>query len=626
MSKYCRSDKFKIILEIIDLVTKSKNFFLVKDKILDKMLSIVHPNKACINIISKNNRNTSYLICTKTLGKIFESTVKKIPDISKYQKDIYKIEFSKYPEYIHDAINEKKIVFIEDVYTDERAKKDRFMAKCLGYKGSLIVPFMINNDVLGFITCYLDDGDTLDKEDIDFINTISFIIGFSLEITNNNNHTNKIIDRLRSSVSYINEATIELYKNKGIDSFLDLVSSQLCKITNSESAIVLLKDEKLKTQRFSQYGKEMDMLNVFEFVLESIKINLDDEGNYYNYKETKAFIEDNNIENDEFIESFIYYKLKKNDQVIGYIMAANGKKYINEDLTILNIFANQIVIALQMYINSQDILEHKLMQKELEIASKQQKLIMSDNKIYLENLGEISFYHRPSKHIGGDFCKIMKLSPTKVAIFLTDVMGHGILSNYFSAMIKGVLKTLLIQGNSCSAVLTQMNKVLFSDFDNVNIFATSRIAIVDTIKNKIISANAGHHFPIGIKKINNDYIIEELDVEEGMPIGIFETTEYEEHEYELDEYEIVAFYTDGIIEAENEFAEQYGIERLKMFLLESFHLSSDIIYEKFKREIVDFTGRENLEDDFILMLLKKNGNYEIGVNDVYDYEFKSQER
>ncbi|WFD09191.1 SpoIIE family protein phosphatase [Tepidibacter hydrothermalis] len=583
-------DRVYNILEISKLVTASMNFFEIKDEIVSKMLKVIHPRKACINLFYKNNYKYAYLVCSATLDYIPEL-------FSNKDEDEIKIDFNEYPKYIHEAVFEKKIVWIKNIFEDDRAIMERDMATQEGYIGRIVFPLIANNNVIGFITCYITEDDDLTQEDINFISSVSSLISLSIEITKENYKIDTLIKKLRGAINYISKATEELYANRSIDNFLSLISRQMCKLTLSESSIVILNDNNNKTQSFNQYGNEN--INIHKALGFFINNDMDDSGKYYNPKDLKKYINDDNI------KSLIYYELKISNETIGYIAAVNSKKYTDDDIKILSIFSSQIVLAIQMYNNSKKIFEHELLEKELEIVSKQQKLIMSDTQIKFSDSKEIVFFHEPSKYIGGDFCEIIKIDESKVCIFIADVMGHGIMSNYFVAMIKGVLQTLVYEKESVGNILTKMNRILYDDFDKVNIFATARIGIFDSKTGKASISNAGHHHSIGIKK-DKDIIIDDLDFDKGMPIGVLKDMVYNEYEYNINDYELVCIYTDGIIEASNQSGEEFGLDRLKELIKDNYAEDTPHIYYKLKEKLKSFTGKESLEDDLLILFVRKS--------------------
>ncbi len=133
------------------------------------MLSVVHPTKACVNLFYNNDYNYSHLVCSATL----EYIPNLFPKNEEYGS---KIDFSLYPKYIHEAVFEKKIIIVKNIYEDERAKGEEGLAKNEGYVGRVVLPFIINNETVGFMTCYLKKEDTIDQEDIDFMSQVASLM------------------------------------------------------------------------------------------------------------------------------------------------------------------------------------------------------------------------------------------------------------------------------------------------------------------------------------------------------------------------------------------------------------------------------------------------------------------
>ena len=98
----------KNLVDISVMVTQSTNFFEIKDKIVDKMLEVIEPTKACINLFYDNNFKNAYLVCSSTLDYI----PKMFPKNSRIGT---KLDFNEsYPEYIHEAVRDKKIIYVEN--------------------------------------------------------------------------------------------------------------------------------------------------------------------------------------------------------------------------------------------------------------------------------------------------------------------------------------------------------------------------------------------------------------------------------------------------------------------------------------------------------------------------------
>ena len=57
---------------------------------------------------------------------------------------------------------------------------------------------------------------------------------------------------------------------------------------------------------------------------------------------------------------------------------------------------------------------------------------------------ELSYYHKPARVVGGDFYHAIRVDDENIVYIVADVMGHGIVSNYAVAIIKGAFKVLVI--------------------------------------------------------------------------------------------------------------------------------------------------------------------------------------
>lgn len=580
------------LVEISKLVTESTDFFVIKDNIIDKMLQVVHPTKACVNLFYKNSFKYAYLVCSSTLNYI--------PTLfSDDSPRGVKIDFSTYPKYIQEAVCEQKIVWVKDIFEDERAIDERAMASEEGYNSRIVFPLIANDRVVGFLTCFLNKDETLSDDDIAFISSVTSLISLSIEITKKNSDIDVLVNKLRGALNSINEATKKLYTDESIQSFLDHLSRQACHITKSKAALVVIDDEESKKQLFSHYIPENEDQNTNIYgALGLIKEN-DITSKYYDKGDLSKEIEEQNV------GTLIYHKLHLSENHVGYIAAANSEKYTIDDLKVLSIFAKQVSVGMQLYKYNIAKMEHELVENELKVLSEQQRLMMNESNIKFVNNKEISFYHKPSKLIGGDFCHVLKVNEDKRILLLVDVMGHGIVSNYFVAMLKGTFKTLALSNKSSSEIVSSMNEILYEEFDKMGVFATARVDVIDVSQNSICSSNAGHHLPIGIHVLENGEVISnEIEIDKGLPLGVIDKMAYSEGCYCLEDYNLICMFTDGVLEVKNKDKEEYGIDRLKKFLECNYKLNTSEIFEKLEQELIDFSNEEHYEDDILLVFLK----------------------
>ncbi|MGL5757087.1 MAG: SpoIIE family protein phosphatase [Paraclostridium sp.] len=586
MKYYNENERLKRVVEISTLVTESNNFFDIKDKIIEKMLDVVHPAKACVNLFYKNNYEYAYLVCSQTLNYISQ--------VFPMDRPIgVKINFSEYPRYIHEAVEEQRVVYVENVFEDERALNERDLATQEGYVGRIVFPLIVNEKVTGFMTCFLTAEDKISDEDMNFISSVASLISLSIEITSKNNDIQTLINKLRAAIASINEATKKLYLNKDIKSFLDHLSKQACNITNSKESAIIINSKGKNRQVFSSYSSQGDKLIEAYSVLEKL---VDDKvtGTYSN-----EVSKDENVGN---VRTYIYHKLMSKNEVIGYIACTNSKNYTKDDLNILSILAKQVSVAMQLYEYSKSEVKHHVLENELKVLNQQQKLIMNKGNKELGENRELTYFHKPAKVVGGDFYHTIRKSDGTIVTILADVMGHGIVSNYMVAMVKGAFQVLANQFNNPSEIMENINQFLFDEFDKMGVFATCVISVIKNDENKMTVSNAGHYYPIGVDYENNASFIK---CNKGIPIGILEDVEYLDKEIDISKYKSISLYTDGILEIKNEDKEEFGVERLKKFLEKNSNVDKEQKVTNLKAELWDFSKKSNFEDDILLVTLRE---------------------
>ena len=307
------------------------------------------------------------------------------------------------------------------------------------------------------------------------------------------------------------------------------------------------------------------------------------------------------------IYSIAYENLARNDDKIGKIILINSEKYSSDDMRILGIFAAQIILSVYIYLNNVKLLENSFIHRDLELVNQQQKMIMEDEIMSSDDNVSIDYLNIPYRYVGGDFCKFKKIDENKYVFFIADVMGHGLMSNYFVAMMKGALNMLLTVTSSPSTILSQLNSILFKELDKLDIFITAKMIFFDFQNNKVYSANAGHTVPIAIfKDENGDRTYKMLNSNTAIAIGIFEDTVYEEEVTSVKGIEFFAIYTDGVIEAKNKNGEEFGVGRLASYFIRQLDNNVENPCDAIKEELAGFTDNKGSGDDITIFTLRRS--------------------
>jgi phosphoserine phosphatase RsbU/P len=218
---------------------------------------------------------------------------------------------------------------------------------------------------------------------------------------------------------------------------------------------------------------------------------------------------------------------------------------------------------------------------------------------------DIAARYIPMTSVAGDFYDFIPIDEKRIGILVADVSGHGMPS----ALIASMLKIALGAQTSCAAdparVLAGLNQSLCGKFQGH--FVTAAYLLVDTEKQSLSYAGAGHP-PLILRDqaAGNTRAIEE----NGLFLGFFPEATYTAVDMPFKDGDWAVLYTDGIMETTNLSEEQFGEDRLKLFLQSNADLSAgqfvDSLLEELSRWSDKASGREQ-EDDLTLLAIHFDG-------------------
>ena len=190
----------------------------------------------------------------------------------------------------------------------------------------------------------------------------------------------------------------------------------------------------------------------------------------------------------------------------------------------------------------------------------------------------------------------------RISIVVGDVTDHGIPSALLMTTARAFLRERVQTSPSeCSAIISDVNKRLVPDVDELNLFMTMFYGEID-IKEKIIRwVKAGHEPAILYSPETDSY---ELLAGEGLPLGVMEDAVYQESEKNIHSGQILLILTDGIKESANPSGEMFGGERLLEVIRDAADKSAREIIEKVFESLNNFRQPLKADDDETLVVIK----------------------
>jgi sigma-B regulation protein RsbU (phosphoserine phosphatase) len=216
--------------------------------------------------------------------------------------------------------------------------------------------------------------------------------------------------------------------------------------------------------------------------------------------------------------------------------------------------------------------------------------------------------------VSGDYYDFLTLDHS-LAIAIGDVAGKGISAALLMAAIQSTMRTQLTAGaavNAASAgnggahsqfstahIVSQLNKQLYENTSPEK-YATFWFGMYDQTSGVLRYTNAGHLQPMLLR----DGGTELLEVT-GTVVGAFPFSRYEERAVALRPGDILAAYTDGIAEPENEFGEQFGEERLAELVSKFSNAETGEIIARVMERVREWSGGGELQDDMTMIVLRR---------------------
>ena len=94
-------------------------------------------------------------------------------------------------------------------------------------------------------------------------------------------------------------------------------------------------------------------------------------------------------------------------------------------------------------------------------------------------------------------------------------------------------------------------------------------------------------------------------------VGMFADVEYPVSRFAMQPGDVLIFYTDGVIEAENENGEEYSLARLGAAAVSRRDLSAAAIQAALIEDLKNFCQRQDFSDDITLMVVKYLGKFDV---------------
>ena len=201
------------------------------------------------------------------------------------------------------------------------------------------------------------------------------------------------------------------------------------------------------------------------------------------------------------------------------------------------------------------------LEQELQIAAQVQLSILP-RELPTDPRVQLHCHITPAREVGGDFYDYFHLDDEHLGFVMADVSGKGVPAALFMAITRTLLKATALFVTAPTLCIGKLNDLLAKENEQM-MFVTIFYGVLHLPTGQVTYVNAGHNPPY---QLLADSRVQAVPRTGGMAVAVSEDFPYREGRLTLAPGETLFLYTDGITEAFDCDAQEYGDARLEAVL------------------------------------------------------------
>jgi sigma-B regulation protein RsbU (phosphoserine phosphatase) len=282
--------------------------------------------------------------------------------------------------------------------------------------------------------------------------------------------------------------------------------------------------------------------------------------------------------------------------------------FTKRDVEILTLLASQAAVAIENARLYETVRANEVrLEKEVRFAQRVQAALLPVGLPKRMKGVDVAASFAPAHELGGDFHDFLSPEANTLAVALGDVSGKGVpaaLYSVFAAeLIRGrtFRRRFVPDRSGPASVLSSVNTILHQR-QLEEYYCTLCYAIFDLKRRVVTVANSGVPYPIRASAEGVSQI--ELP---GVPLGSFQGSTYDEISMALHPGDLFVFCSDGVFEAMNVNAEEFGAERLIAVVERTRQLAPRAIVDDIFQSVEAHREGAPPNDDMTAVVVKITG-------------------
>jgi sigma-B regulation protein RsbU (phosphoserine phosphatase) len=263
-----------------------------------------------------------------------------------------------------------------------------------------------------------------------------------------------------------------------------------------------------------------------------------------------------------------------------------------------------VTVMLLLLLLALELADKVTMKRDLEIAREIQTWLVPSRAPDVAG-ADIAFASRPQNSVAGDYYDAFYPTASakengKLMLVIADVAGKSIPAALLMATLQASLRTIAGEGAPLGELVVRLNRYASAHSLDGRRFTTAVFAEYEPATRRLAYVNAGHNPPI-LRRTGGE--TEKLEAG-GLPLGIDAGAAYETAAIELKAGDALILYTDGVVEAFNEKAQEFGNDRWieAIRALPDWNAAESLQF--LMRRVDEFVGLTRQSDDITCLVFR----------------------
>ena len=264
-----------------------------------------------------------------------------------------------------------------------------------------------------------------------------------------------------------------------------------------------------------------------------------------------------------------------------------------------------VVYLIQRYIEQREALAKTIQQQrddllhDVELAAQVQRLFLPVGKPAIAGL-QIAGMMQPARGVSGDYYDYIPIDAHSIQIVIADVAGKGVPAALLLSATAAAMQLEANHDRNMLEIVGRLNAGIHSVSDGER-YVTLLLAEIDARARTLRYVNCGHN-PALRYRAKTDTLTRMNST--CLPIGISPEEICELTSADLIAGDVLVFYTDGVTEAENQFGEEFGMERLSAVVRRGSSLSAEGLMGDIFSSAAEFCSEAGFNDDVTILVVK----------------------